>query len=79
MIWTHLQVKIKEQIFSLPRNVCPREGTGLKTDFFCKRERESFTIRGCRQEGWLSKRADVCPRGAREDSIFTIQLRIKAI
>ena len=44
MIWTHLQVKIKEQIFSLPRNVCPRKGTGLKTDFFCKRERERVSL-----------------------------------
>ena len=46
------QGKLKKYIFPLPRNAFPREGTGVKTDFFFPRE--SFTFRGRREEGRLS-------------------------
>ena len=41
-----------EYIFPLPRNAFPREGMGVKTNFFFPRE--SFTFRGRREEGRLS-------------------------
>ena len=50
----------KEYIFPLPRNAFPREGTGVKTDFFF-REKVSLSAVVGKKDGCLTDRSSCLP------------------
>ena len=52
---------IVEYIFPLPRNAFPREGTGVKTDFFF-REKVSLSAVVGKKDGCLTDRSSCLPK-----------------
>ena len=53
-------IRIREYIFPLPRNAFPREGTGVKTDFFFREKVSLSTVVG-KKDGCLTDRSSCLP------------------